>query len=134
MTFVDAATMVAVLGGEAESKRCAAAIEAAAELFTSPLAVWEAVIALARPDKFGKFRLAETAVHRFLEDRGIELRQLPPPTEATALSIYAARRYRSGRYRLNLADCFHYACAKHYGASVLSTADEFRFTDLEVVD
>lgn len=32
-----------------------------------------------------------------------------------------------------LADCFHYACAKHAGVPVLSTADEFCFTDLEVV-
>ena len=50
-----------------------------------------------------------------------------------ALSTEAARKYRAGYSRLNLADCFHYACAKHYGASVLSTADEFRFTDLDVV-
>ena len=134
MTFVDAAAIVAILGAEAEGERCAAAIEAAAELFTSPLAVWEAVVALARTDKFGKFELAETAVHLFLEDRGIELRQLPPPAETTAHSIDAARRFRSGRHRLNLAACFHYASARHHGASILSTADEFRFTDLDVVD
>lgn len=131
--FVDAAATVAVLGAEAESARCGAAIDAATEPFTSPIAAWEAILALARADKFGTLDLAETAVHQFLEDRGIELRQLPPVTETLELSTEAARKYRSPRARLNLADCFHYACAKHYGAAVLSTADEFRFTDLDVV-
>ena len=69
----------------------------------------------------------------FLDENGIELRQLPPPAEVAALSIDAAHRYRSGPRRLNLADCFHYACARHYGVPILSTDDEFRFTDLEVV-
>jgi ribonuclease VapC len=133
MTFVDAAAIVAVLGAEAESERCGAAIDAASEPFTSAIAVWEAILALARADKIGKLDLAEMAVHQFLEDRGIELRQLPPPTETIELSTEAARKYRSRRGHLNLADCFHYACAKHYGASILSTANEFRFTDLDVI-
>lgn len=133
MIFVDAAAIVAVLGAEAESERCGAAIDAAVEPFTSAVALWEAIIALGRADKFGSFQFAEAAVHRFIDQRGIQLRQLPPPEHAVALSTEAARKYRAGHSRLNLADCFHYACAKHYGASVLSTADEFRFTDLDVV-
>jgi ribonuclease VapC len=133
MTFVDAAAIVAILAAESEADRCAAAITAASDPFTSPIAVWEAVISLARPDKFGRIDRAQTAVHRLLDDCGIELRQMPPPAEAASISTEAARLYRSGRRRLNLADCFHYACARHYGAAILSTDDEFRFTDLETV-
>jgi len=131
--FVDAAAITAVLSTEPEADRCAAALENAAQPFTSPIAVWEAVRALSRPDKFADATKAEMAVRRLLEYRNIELRQLPPPQEASELSLEAFARYGAGHHRLNLADCFHYACARHYGAAMLSTADEFRFTDLETV-
>ena len=133
--FVDAAAIVAILAGEPEAKRCSAAIRASSHPFTSSIAVWEAAIALARPDRLSlPIDDSSEIVRLFLQDNRIEQRQLPPPDEAAALSTDAARRFRSGRRRLNLADCFHYACARHYGVSILSTADEFRFTDLEVVD
>lgn len=134
MMFVDAAAIVAVLGDEPEARRCAAALLASSHPFTSPIAVWEAAVALARPDYFGlSVEESFKIVGSFLDENGVEVRQLPPPAEVAALSIEAAHRYRSGPRRLNLADCFHYACAKHYGTPILSTADEFRFTDLAVV-
>lgn len=133
MIFVDAAAIVAILGNEPEAKRCAAGILAYSRPFTSPVAVWEATVALARTDHLGlPPKEGAKMVERFLQEYGIELRQLPPPAETVELSTDAAHRYRSGRQRLNLADCFHYACAKHGGVPILSTADEFRFTDLEV--
>ncbi len=132
--FVDAAAIVAILGDEPEAGRCAAAIRASPHPFTSPIAVWEAVVALARSDHFNlPAEDCAGIVRLFLDENEIELRQLPPPAEVVAASTDAARRYRSGRRRLNLADCFHYACARHYGVPILSTAEEFRFTDLEVV-
>ena len=91
-------------------------------------------MALANPRKFG---IAPTQaaglVRRFMEERGIDLIDLPPADEVAILAVEAAERFGSGRRRLNLGDCFHYACAKHHGIPILSTADEFRFTDLEVV-
>jgi ribonuclease VapC len=53
--------------------------------------------------------------------------------DAASLSIEAAARFRNNAIRLNLADCFQYASARHYDAPVLPTADEFRLTDLETV-
>jgi ribonuclease VapC len=70
-------------------------------------------------------------VLRFLEERGVQIRDLPEAGVAVTLALDAARRFRSGPIRLNLADCFHYACARHYHVPILSTADEFRFTDIE---
>ena len=49
------------------------------------------------------------------------------------LAPAAADRYRSGRRGLNLGDCLHYACAKHFRVPILATADEFRNTDAETV-
>jgi ribonuclease VapC len=132
--FVDAAAIVAILSQEPEAERCAAAIVGAGNPFTSAIAVWEAAMALGRPEKLGI--PAETClkiVNRFLEERDIALRDLPPAHDAATLSIDAAARFRNNAIRLNLADCFHYACARHYGVPMLSTADEFRLTDLETV-
>jgi len=132
--FVDAAAIVAILAGEAEAGRCSRAIADSDACFTSPVAVWEAVMALARADKLAlPLDLSEALVTRFLEERDISLRDFPPTRETVSLSLEAARRFRTGAYRLNLADCLHYACARHYGAPMLSTADEFRFTDLVTV-
>ena len=132
--FVDAAAIIAILSDEREAARCAEAIGSATARTTSAVAVWEAAIALASDRKLGIARTdAAELVRRFLDQRGIDLVDLPPPVEAVTLAVGAAERFGSGPRRLNLADCFHYACAKHSGVPVLSTADEFRSTDLEVV-
>ncbi|TPI64063.1 type II toxin-antitoxin system VapC family toxin [Mesorhizobium sp. B3-1-7] len=132
--FVDAAAIVAILSNETEAERCAQAVMEASAPFTSAIAVWEAAMALARPEKLA-IPVARSAeiVDRFLEERAIALRELPPAPEATSLSIEAASRFRNNAVRLNMADCFHYACARYYGVPMLSTANEFRLTDLETV-
>lgn len=134
--FVDAAAIVAILSEEPEAARCAGAIVGAESPFTSAIAVWEAAMALGRPEKLDiPVETSLKIVQRFLDERDIDLRDLPhlPPAHAAALSVEAASRFRSKAIRLNLADCFHYACARHYGVPMLSTADEFRLTDLETV-
>lgn len=86
------------------------------------------------PDKFNLSAEATAPfVLEFLDERGIEIRDMPPATEATHLALSAAHRYRTGRHGLNLGDCLHYACAKYYRVPILSTDDEFRQTDLETV-
>jgi ribonuclease VapC len=132
--FLDAAAIVAILSDEVEAERCAAALVNAADPITSAIAVWEAAVALARPEKLAApIDITGPLVLRFLEDRGVQIRDLPEASEAAALALDAARRFRRGPNRLNLADCFHYACARHYGVPILSTADEFRATDIETV-
>jgi ribonuclease VapC len=132
--FVDAAAIIAVLSDEDEAERCSAAIAEASEPFTSAIAVWEAAVALARPDKLGiPIETSGRIVTRFIEERGIAVRELPDAVRAIALSLGAAGNFRSGARKLNLADCFHYACASHYKVPILSTADEFRFTDIDTV-
>ena len=132
--FVDAAAIVAIIGDEPEADRCAAAISATDKRMTSPIAVWEAAVALARADKFDvPVERTASLVNAFLDQRQIAILDLPSAPVALALSLEAAQRFRAGPGRLNLADCFHYACARHHGVPMLSTADEFRFTDLETV-
>jgi ribonuclease VapC len=132
--FVDACAIIALLSDEPEAGRVSEALGLAEHPMTSPVAVLEAALGLARPDKFGlSVEAVEPIVLEFLDERGIEIRDLPPAPEATHLALSAAHRYRAGRHGLNLGDCLHYACAKFYGVPILATDNEFRQTDLETV-
>jgi ribonuclease VapC len=132
--FVDAGAIVALLSDEPEAERVSEAIASAKHPFSSPVAVLEAVLGLARADKFDRaVAEVEPIVIEFLDARAIEIRDLPPAVETTRLALSAANRYRSGRRGLNLGDCLHYACAKYFDVPILATADEFRQTDIRTV-
>jgi len=132
--FVDASAIIALLSDEPEADRVSDALGLAEQRMTSPVAVLETALGLARPDKFGlPLEALEPLILEFLDARGIEIRDLPPAQETTRLALSAAHRYRRGRHGLNLGDCLHYACAKFYGVPILTTAGEFRQTDLETV-
>ncbi|WP_160011099.1 type II toxin-antitoxin system VapC family toxin [Rhizobium sp. 18055] len=132
--FIDACAIIALLSDEPEAERVSNAITTVRTPLTSPVAVLETVLGLARPDKFDlPIPEVENLVMEFLELRQIELRDLPPAKETTRLALSAAARFRSGRHGLNLGDCLHYACAKFYAVPILATADEFRRTDIDTV-
>ncbi|MFA1621293.1 type II toxin-antitoxin system VapC family toxin [Rhizobium mongolense] len=132
--FVDACAIIALLSEEPEAERVSEAIASTKGPMTSPIAVLEAALGLARPDKFNiSVQAVEPLLLEFLDERGVEIRELPPAMETTRLALSAAHRYRSGRHGLNLGDCLHYACAKYYDVPILATDDEFRQTDVETV-
>ncbi len=132
--FVDACAIIAVLSDEPEAERVSQALVSAERRMTSPVAVLEAALGLARADKFDlSVEAVEPIILEFLDARGIEIRDLPPVMETTHLALSAAHRYRGGRHGLNLGDCLHYACARFHDVPILATDDEFRQTDLETV-
>lgn len=132
--FVDACAIIALLSEEPEAERISSALAGADKRITSPVAVLEAALGLARPEKFNlPLNAIEPLLLEFLEERRIEIQDMPPAAQMTALVLSAAHRFRAGRRDLNLGDCLHYACAKHYRVPILATDDEFRQTDLETV-
>lgn len=132
--YVDACAIVALLADEPEAGRISGALANAKAPITSPISVLEAALALARPDKFD-MSVAELGpvIAEFLDERGIKVCDLPPAAQTMALALHAAHHFRGGKRGLNLGDCLHYACARHYQVPILATANEFRLTDLEVV-
>lgn len=94
---------------------------------TSPLAVWEAAIAIAcsicrsprRPKR-------SRAISRF----EIKMVNVAPETRI-ALKTYD--RHGKGRdtARLNFGDCFAYACARHLGEPLMFKGADFSQTDIE---
>jgi ribonuclease VapC len=96
---------------------------------TSGLAVWEAVVALNRI-RHGAVEDTVQTVRDFLDAGEIALIPLGP--EETTVALAAHARFGKGRHpaRLNLGDCFAYACAKAHGARLLFVGDDFPQTDI----
>jgi ribonuclease VapC len=127
--MVDASAIVAVLNREAEGPNLAAAIEAASAPFTSPLAIFEASSALMRENELAAGE-ADAAVREFLDAASI--RVIPISDAMASAALEAFGRFGKGRHaaRLNLGDCFAYACAIVHRAPLLYKGDDFSKTDV----
>ncbi|HEX4160316.1 MAG TPA: type II toxin-antitoxin system VapC family toxin [Rhizomicrobium sp.] len=85
--FVDACAIVAMMAGEDSAAAYGAALSRAQSAFTSPMAAWQAIIILSRPDQLDcRYSEAETAVVEWLDARGIELRDAPLPHEVLSFA------------------------------------------------
>jgi ribonuclease VapC len=128
--FVDASAIVAILSGEAEAEIFENALDKAAAPITSSVAVFEAVLALARK-KQTSLGLAEAAVWEFMADARIATAPMSEADSGTALD--ACARYGKGRghpAQLNMGDCFAYAVAKNRGVALLFKGPDFTCTDI----
>jgi ribonuclease VapC len=127
--FVDASALTAMLVDERDGHELLARMQNHALRVTSPLAVWETVLAVARVLGL-EVEAAETAVEQFLVLTGVRVQ--PVPAEARGLAIDAFMRFGKGRHpaALNFGDCFAYACAKYADAPLLYKGDDFPLTDI----
>ena len=128
--FVDASALTAILTGESDAALLLQRLESRALRLTSPMAVWETVVAVARCRTMD-VREAEGVVETFLVDFGLQVR--PIPAEARHAAIEAHVRFGKGRHpaALNFGDCFAYACARHAKAPLLYKGEDFSRTDIE---
>jgi ribonuclease VapC len=128
--FVDASALTAILINEPDAHTLVARLQQARRRMTSPLAVWETAVAVARhldltvPD-------ARAAVRAYLDHTGIRILAVPP--EATDGALDAYDRFGKGRHPagLNFGDCFAYACARAYQVPLLYKGNDFPLTDIE---
>jgi ribonuclease VapC len=128
--FVDASAMVAIVALEPEHTNLVERLEDAVRPVTSPLAVFETVLALVRDKSIGLER-ARTLMDRFLQRLQIQVLSIEPAILDRALDAHA--RFGKGRghpARLNFGDCFAYAMAKQHGVPLLYKGDDFSQTDL----
>lgn len=130
MIFVDASALVAILAPEPDGLALHRRLSNAGRAMTSPVAVWEAAVALARI-KVLEIAEAEAIVRDYLER--VELEQVAVGASEGREALYAFARFGKGRHpaRLNLGDCFAYACARTHGARLLFKGDDFALTDIE---
>lgn len=136
--FLDASVIVALLAREPGWESVADSLDESSETFlVSPLARFEAVMALARSQKSfainrrQALQEAERGFETFLLDIGA--REVSITAEIGALALNAARDYGKvvgHRASLNMGDCFSYACAKAERVPLLYKGNDFIHTDL----
>ena len=128
--FVDASALVAIIADEPEGDAFAAAIRSAKSPSWSAMSCWETVSSLRRSYGWTVERAREEVE---TVATAANLRLLPIGMNELALGLDAYQLYgRSSGHpaRLNMGDCFAYACAKANGARLLYKGDDFLHTDL----
>ncbi len=128
--FLDASVIVAVLKPEADGENFSDQLERAQFPFTSPIAVVEAIVSLARHKRMQVLD-AQKEVLDLLDRARVSVRAVDERTGELAVHAHARFGKGSGHpARLNLGDCFAYAMAKQHGVPLLYKGDDFARTDL----
>lgn len=129
--FVDACAIVSIIAGEESAVAYEGALAATTEAFTSPMAAWEAIIVLSRPDQLNCFyHQTEQVVVEWLAARNIAMRDPVTPARILAYAVAVAEKHGIGKRALSNFDCFHYAYAKAAGCSLLTFDKLLRETDV----
>jgi ribonuclease VapC len=128
--FLDASALTAMLVDERDARELLVRMQNYTRRITSPLAVWEASVAVARILGL-EIEAAEAAVEEFLALTRVSVEPVPAEVRGLALSAFA--RFGKARHpaALNFGDCFAYACAKKMGVPLLYKGDDFPQTDME---
>lgn len=128
--FVDASVIAAILLGEDDADALEDRVIDCAQRLTSAIAVFEATLAVANR-KAKPLVVAQTAVMDYVIEFGLKFVDID--AEVGRLALEARARYGKGSghpARLNLGDCFAYACAKAHNVPLLYKGDDFVHTDL----
>jgi ribonuclease VapC len=129
MVFVDASALIAIIAGEPEADTLVDLLETEPRRLCSPISIWETIAGLCHSYTFS-VPAARDHVQRFLHVLRFEWVLIGEPEFGIALDAYA--HYGKGRHpaKLNMGDCFAYACAKSQGAKLLFKGDDFTKTDI----
>jgi ribonuclease VapC len=128
--FLDASAICAIMIKEDDAEILLNKILSAEMKLTSPMAIWEATLAVSRASGIDIVE-TERLVSEFLTAIGAD--SVSITAELTPLAIAAHRDFGKGRHpaALNFGDCFAYACARHHGLPLLFEGEDFSRTDIE---
>ena len=127
--FVDASALTAIIANEPDGPALLIALRRTDRRYTSAVAVYEAVLALARIGNTA-VALSRAVVQQFLGEFSVEL--IPITAEIGTLAIAAFERFGRPHHpaRLNMGDCFAYACARTLQVPLLFKGEDFRHPDI----
>lgn len=128
--LVDASALVALVTNESDASSLGQRLAAHNDRLYCVVGEWEATRAIARKRK-GGVQVALDELTRLCHDLGLRL--VAVGAEEGRLAVTAHARYGKGTghpARLNMGDCFAYACAKSNEAELLYKGDDFIHTDL----
>lgn len=128
--FVDASAWTAMILNEPEAEDFEARLLTSGFVLTSALSNWETVRAIMKVTRQDQARVeAIVAGYQF----GAGARVIPIGEAEQRIALDAHARFGKGVHpaRLNMGDCFSYACAKVHGAPLLYKGEDFALTDIE---
>ncbi|KQO69806.1 twitching motility protein PilT [Methylobacterium sp. Leaf87] len=128
--FIDASAIVAILQREPHFKALVDRLEKTSSAMTSAIAIFESTLAISRLGTIPTTE-AEEKVRSFLAASEIAI--VPIDGRDASHAIFAHHRYGKGRghpARLNLGDCFAYACAQTRVVPLLFIGNDFSQTDI----
>ncbi len=127
--FVDASALVAMIAGEADGEQLMERLMGEADPIWSAMTEWETVVALCRSHHYPIER-----ARREVQDvaHAAAFRRVEIGSDESRIALEAYHRYGKGRHeaKLNMGDCFAYACARTNNAALLYKGDDFARTDL----
>lgn len=123
--FIDASAIVAMFLREPQADAMRAAIEQAPDRLTSAIAMWESSARLSREMPSD---LADQEIDGFIARWKIQA--VPIDLQVARLASLARVKYGSGKNKLNMGDCFAYACAKANSVPLLYIGNDFTRTDV----
>ncbi|KSB91531.1 PIN domain-containing protein [Caulobacter vibrioides] len=128
--FVDASAWTAILLSEPEAEAFRLKLAGAEVVVTSAIATWETVRAVERETALDA-RQAADEVRALQKSAGAVVVPIGEAEQAVAIEAHA--RFGKGVHpaRLNMGDCFAYACARTNGVPLLYKGDHFSQTDIE---
>lgn len=131
MIFADASALIAIIAGETEANQFSDILEADDIRLCSALSVWETVAGLCHSYTFS-VQSARDHVRRFLDAGDFKFVEIGEAEFEIATDANA--QFGKGRHpaKLNMGDCYSYACAKTNGAELLFKGDDFSKTDIAV--
>lgn len=128
--FADASALISILTEEGDALALAACLEQDRDRLYSAIAAWETVAGLCHSYAF-RVEQARDRLRLFVE--ALDLRFVSIGEAEFALATDAYARFGEGRHpaKLNMGDCYAYACAKANRARLLFKGDDFGKTDIE---
>lgn len=128
--FVDASAWTAIFLEEPEAEAFRLKLSYAPVSFTSALSNWEAARAIARETSAS---LSETVLDLEEFQAVAGTRMVPIGQAEQDMAIWAHSQFGKGAHpaKLNMGDCFAYACARTNGVPLLFKGDDFSLTDIE---
>jgi ribonuclease VapC len=127
--FIDASAMVAIIANEAEGNSLRLKLKATKHRHISGMVIYEAVLALIRIKDVRKSEALEI-FDEFVKRYAIKTMDIDRRLSEMALEVF--ERFGKGNHpaRLNIGDCYSYACAKALKQPLLYKGDDFSQTDI----
>lgn len=127
--FIDPSALVAMITAEPEREVLVDAIARDGDPIWSAMSCWESMRAVSRR-RGVSFKVPRNEVEETAEVLPFRLVAIGDDERRIALDAHETYGKARHEARLNIGDCFAYACAKAHGARLLCKGDDFARTDL----